>query len=340
MKKILFFATVVVIGLSSCSKDEVIIDQSPDNLIGFDTCTGVTNRATEMVDANFKTFNVSAYYLADAWSSGTVGTPYINNEVIDRTGTSAKWVITSGKHYYWPMGTTDNLNFFATSPAQNLSGAASGMPSFTYNVNPSVTDQEDLLVALAMNKTKANTNGSNGAVNFTFSHALTKIQFSAACAVTGGMICKVKKIEVIDVFPTNTYTFASSGGAWATAEGTKTNYTYYENSTGSDISTVTPSKTNVDGTNGALMMVPQTIGTINIQVTYDVYQNDIKIADFTTTPKKVAITDNWEKGKSIRYNLVLPATGGTGGASEITFTTDELGAWDSEGAADVTVPAN
>ena len=81
--------------------------------------------------------------------------------------------------FYWPA--TDQVSFFAFSPntTEQFSwgaAAAKTAPTLTYTVKDAVKDQEDLVVAEAMNKQKA-TSGSTEAVALNFKHALTKVGF-------------------------------------------------------------------------------------------------------------------------------------------------------------------
>ena len=63
--------------------------------------------------------------------------------------------------------------------------------------------------------------------------------------------------------------------------------------------------------NGALMLIPQSLTSANIVISYNVLKGDNVIKKVTDESISLATTGNWEAGKKIRYTLDLTATGTT-----------------------------
>lgn len=189
MKKSLLFLAGAIVMLSlmiSCSQDDS--DMPNDNInssktIGFKTFLdkNVTRGISTVAGALKQDFWTYAYYDSIGDRSTSILTPNFmyNQHVIYNDST-----FTYSPTKYWPN--TGDVDFYAWTPntSANLtitnptSTTSVGYPTFTYTVNNTIANQEDLLVAAAEDQ-----DGTSGTVNLQYDHALTKVGF---CARTSG----------------------------------------------------------------------------------------------------------------------------------------------------------
>ena len=111
-----------------------------------------------------------------------------------KKGTGDEYTANTNPKVYWPGG-SKNATFFAVAPYNSTAAAVSaesGGPKITYTVPQTVSDQEDLLLAVAKN---VKCDGKN-APSLTFNHALAAIKF-----VKGdlGGFTDITKVEIIGV---------------------------------------------------------------------------------------------------------------------------------------------
>lgn len=323
MKKILL-AAVAALAIVGCTQNEEIENVGNKAEISFKTIVSKTTRVTPMVTDNFSTFKVNAYN-TEAVEMGTeasLGTKFM--EDVTATKTENTWGIDKGP-FYWPM--TDNIQFFAYSPATNVKSyaATTGYPTFSYTVQP-VASQEDLLVAKVENATKAK-NGTNG-VSLAFAHILTQINFSAK--LEADATYTVTKIEISGANKTGTFTYgaATLTGAWtATSEAASYEYAGNYNVTRDENNIVTFST----GAN-ALMLLPQTLSAgAKISITYSVVKGGT--TTFSGTKEVSLSGQKWEIGKNLRYTLELSSD-----ATAVTFN-PTVNEWSTEEPGTITPPA-
>lgn len=309
MKQV-FFAALAALAITSCSQNEEITGSDNDSQIRFNTIVNKSTRATPMVTDNFDSFTVYGYN-TEATFDGTasLGTAFMDN-VSATKGQDGTWTLAGGP-YYWPL--KGNMQFIAYSPATNVKnyaiGDPSGFPSFNYTIQ---TVQEDLLAAQTLNATK-----DGNAVQLSFSHILTQINFSAQ--LEADFTYDISAIKVIGVNNTGTFTYAASKGAWSGTSGA-VSYEY----AGDFAATATDNVVDLSTASNALLLMPQTLPDgAKIEITYK--------ATATTGNKQVTFDGTkevdmkgvvWEPGKNIRYKLVLPSD-----AQSVSFST-QLNGWD------------
>lgn len=288
---------MAALAITSCSQSEdAAIPYSGDQEISFNTVVNKSTRATAMVTDQFSDFTVYGYKAdGDFDGSTALGTVFMDG--ISVTKTDAQWTVAGGP-YYWPA--KGKVQFFAYSPATSVKsfavGNPAGFPSFSYTIQD---QQEDLLAAQVLNAEK-----SENAVQLSFSHLLTQINFSAE--LEEGFKYEISSIKVTGVQNTGTFTYAASKGAWTGTSGAAS-YEY----TGNFAATVTDNVVNFATDNSALMLMPQTLpADAKIEVTYK--------ATATTGNKEVTFDDTktvslsgaiWTPGQNIRYKLLLPSDG-------------------------------
>lgn len=326
MKKLFLFLAIAAIGFASCSDDQ--IDDSPSNSrIGFKTMIGKNGnlKVAELLNANFADFKVSAYYTGATPMGAAVSLQkYLSN--ISVTKPAATWIYSND--YYWPA--TGNLQFFAYRGTLDapLAETSTGYPTFDYTVK-AVASQEDLIVAEGIDKTIA-----VPTVPFTFSHALTQINFSVKGAVAGPTY-RIKKIELKNVVNKGTFKYGAdfAAASWTPSAilADKANYVYYNDATtGTLVNTSLVSFGNGNPLSTALMLLPQTSANFVIEVTYDVEIEGIDIKENKVATITLPST-TWNKGKKIRYNLTVPVEG-----TRIEFTAT-VSPWETETTSDQTL---
>lgn len=308
MKQILL-AAFAALAITGCSQSEDITTPDGDSQIAFNTVVNKSTRATAMVTDNFKNFTVYGYNPEGSFDGTTaLGSPFMDAVAATKT---EGWALTGGP-YYWPA--KGNVQFFAYSPATNVKtyavGDPAGFPSFTYTIQ---SEQEDLLAAQVLGAAK---NGN--AVQLSFSHILTQINFSAT--LEAGFKYDITDITVKGINNEGTFTYAAAKGAWSATAGA-VDYKY----AGNFAATATDNVVNFGSGTNALMLLPQTLpvgATIEVTYTATAETGNKQVTHNGTESVDISgIT--WTPGQNIRYKLGLPSD-----AQAVTFE-PIVGDWDA-----------
>ena len=301
---------LAIAAMAGCSKSEVVDTPNGDGNtpIKLKTFVGKSVKATETKTDNLTAFQMTAYTTSAAFP-GTAATeeptPFIASQIVSRTGESSpySWPYTGPQ--YWPQG--KKVSFFAYAPTTGVTyaaPAAAGWPGFTYTVAAEAS-QADLVVA---QRTSQDATSNNGSVALNFNHALSQILFSAKCA-NADFTAVVKTIELSGIQNAGTYTFATSAtegtaieGSWSGVKGAE-GYAYLTNGTAAIAKTTSDP---IAGTNGALMLMPQTLTGAKLKVVYTVTigSGDSK-QSFDVTKENVELTGTWAPGMKYTYDLTL-----------------------------------
>ena len=304
MKKILLTA-VAVLAIVGCSQNEEIENVGQKAKIDVTTVVKGTTRAAVTSNDNFTAFTINGYTVAvaDIASSG-LGTAYMYK---DYTGKKGSWA-TTGDDIYWPLD--ENMEFFAypTELKANVQAPGTGYPTFTYAIG-AVGAQTDLVVA---HKSVASV-PTGGKLELTFKHILTRINFSyvpenAAYTYTVSNIT-INKVEGEDAI----YTFAADDkGSWSAGSNKNVDYVYpvLKDPVAADGAYA------LDTQDGSLMLLPQSVASKTISVTYKTEKDGHTYFEGT---KVVTLGESakWDIGKNIRYKLTLPV-----GAEKVTVDTN------------------
>ena len=194
MKKVIF-ALAAVVALAACSQEDVIVADK-GAAIGFDTFVENSTRVAEdpsyTNDDLFDDFRVYGF---------VEGAPLFKGTLVsgDGLGNNGNWIYDGTQ--YWIAGA--NYVFYAVAPASNnmsnVSYTAADGVSFTYT---NVSGEEDMLYAYA--EETGDVSG-NDAVEFAFSHILSKVKFT----FTNGYNATNATIKVKDVVITNAHNTAN-----------------------------------------------------------------------------------------------------------------------------------
>ena len=301
---------LAIAAMAGCSKSEVVDTPNGDGNtpIKLKTFVGKSVKATETKTDNLTAFQMTAYTTSAAFpgtASTDEPTPFIASQIVSRTGESSpySWPYTGPQ--YWPQG--KKVSFFAYAPTTGVTyaaPAAAGWPGFTYTVAAEAS-QADLVVA---QRTSQDATSNNGSVALNFNHALSQILFSAKCA-NADFTAVVKTIELSDIQNAGTYTFATSAtegtaieGSWSGVKGAE-GYAYLTNGTAAIAKTTSDP---IAGTNGALMLMPQTLTGAKLKVVYTVtIGSGDSEQSFDVTKENVELTGTWAPGMKYTYDLTL-----------------------------------
>lgn len=287
---------LAIAAMAGCSKSEVVDNPNGDGNtpIKLKTFVGKSVKAAETTTANLTSFQMEAYTTAAAYPGADAPTSFISSAVT----TPGSWTYTGPQ--YWPQSL--KVSFFAYAPTTGVTyaaPAAAGWPGLTYTVAAEAS-QADLIVA---QRTDQDASTNSGSVALTFNHALSQILFKAKCA-TADFTAVVKTIELSGIQNEGTYTFATSAtegtaieGSWSGVKGAA-GYAYLTNGTAA----ITSAGEAIAGTNGALMLMPQTLTNAKLKVVYEVTLGNQK---FDVTKEDVALTGTWAPGMKYTYDLTL-----------------------------------
>ena len=220
------------------------------------------------------------------WSSVS-GSTSVNEQIHGIPMTKGNGSDYNASGVYWPGG-SNNATFFAVAP-NNCSGASitanSGGPTITYTVPQTVSNQEDLLVAVAKD---VKCDGKNAPNPLVFNHALAAIKFEAGKL---GDFTSISNVEIRGVNNKGKLSsFETPSWTGQTIDGTVAN-TY----TISDLSNV-------------LFLMPQIFtDDAEIKVTFSDGSNS---QDFTAKLKDNTNT-SWQAGHQYTYQLSINKVTGT-----------------------------
>ena len=298
MKK-LFFAAIAIAALASCNKDQVInFDKFPINF--GEAFVDNSVRATD------NTYGVKALTAFKVYGTvtGTAGTVNIfNGDAV--TGTVGQNVWSCDNQQYWIPGA--DYNFAAVVDANAVGQDTYKMPTtITYQTE----GQKDLLYATA---TVDNATATQELVNFTFSHLLSKAQFTVTSNTAGGYYHSVTGIKVSN-FETGTYTIA--GGTWAGTTPKDIEFGSVE-----EVTAESGEKTNLT----QVLLIPNT-ATFNVSFTVELYKDGVKLGTETITK---AVETNLVAGHA--YNFTIACSVG----NPIQFKVENDPTWADE--PDITV---
>ncbi len=321
MKKVLL-AIAAVATITSCSQNEEFENPTQKAEINVSTVVKTTSRAAVTNNENFTAFKVSSFIVANDFDFSTtlLGDPYMDG--VSYKGKKGSWTTDDVNKYYWP--TDKNVQFFGypegctlTTPTKN------GYPTLTFTIGENSSTQTDLVVASEnMSKSAA----TNNTATLNFKHVLTKINFSYKPEDTN-YDYKITEIKIVGAKGGEaTYTFNKDviDGTWSDGVEVAEGYTYsIANTLGSADA---GSYYALDSADGSLMLLPQNVKDVKINITYTTKKtiNAVEETFFSGTKVVTLPSGSWGVGKSIRYKLTLPV-----GAEKIGIAT-EVKDWSEE----------
>ncbi len=260
-------------------------------------------------DAPVGSFGVLGYVVPSGTWNSSLTPSFMYNTQVTRQGTSGNYTFQYYPGKYWPTVGTDLVKFFAYYP-YNGNGitlspsTATGYPNITYVPSTTVSDQVDLMYA---SPSAANNQSSGSAVGLSFSHALTRISFSAECNLSN--VIKVQSIALTGIKSKGTLSYDPSvaSSPW-TLSSSSTDTTTYKVST-SDGTLIPESSQvlntsdyqNLESYSGSLLLLPQSVTSANSLVVKYTVDGVAKVSTLYLP------TATWMMGQNINYQLMLGA---------------------------------
>jgi hypothetical protein len=260
-------------------------------------------------DAPVGSFGVLGYLLTGgAWSSSLTSS-FMYNTQVTRSGSSSSYTYNYFPVKYWPDNTSDKVQFFAYYPYQGngvtlSSATTTGYPTITYTPGTTVSSQVDLMYA---SSSAVNNKMTSTAVNLGFSHALTRISFSAKLdpSFTTQKVF-IQSIQITGIKSSGTLSFDPSKSSSPWTIGTATSSYTASVSDGSLLPTAnqalsTSAYNLMTNYTGYLLLLPQSVTTSNTVVVNYTVDGTAKTATYTLSAA------TWSMGQGINYQLIIPA---------------------------------
>lgn len=287
MKK-LFILAVAAIAVSSCTNKEVV-DVPEGNTIGFSTFVGKSTRA------DVTTENITEMYVYGQHGDVTDFDGGTTAKVTKENGT---WTYSPLR--YWVAG--ESYYFAATAPIVSGATYTNGSLSFAYTV----TDGETDLVTAANAVVTALASGNN-AVDFTFKHALSKVQFTFNSEWDKNSEVTVSDVTLSGVQNAGTITTtANSTQNWTATSGNAT-YSYAS-------PTIPVNENNAVSVAAEAIvkyLLPQTLTADAITLTFTVTVETKGVDEPKTKTRSVRLpvepVSAWDAGNVYNYSLTINA---------------------------------
>lgn len=306
----LFLAVCAVAALASCSKEEVV-SYDKGEVIGF--ANPFVNKSTraDYDNAANKVQAFKVYGIVTPQAAGAATTQIYNGNNVTR-GTKADreaWTCSGTTQYWLP---SSDYSFAAIVDGE---AETTALPVTIEHTVADGANNKDLLYATKDVETDnlAEPTGvnSNGAVEFEFSHILSKMQFTIVNGTNQHY--QVKSITVTGVADKGVYTVA--GGTWAQKGTSTTSLTFGTADVAANSAGVVASETR------QILPVAQ---TLQVTIVYDVIDVDGTTVVGTLT-KTGTITEKTYV-KNTRYNVTATLT-----ANAIQFTLGTVNGWSEDG---------
>lgn len=315
MMKKTFIALLAIVSVAACNKAEVIGSQEGE-VIAF--ANPFVDNATKAADKTYSGDKALTAFNLYGTVTGTTGTINIYNGC-QVTGSVGNAVWTCPVDQYW---IADANYAFAAVADGTVAVDANGIPAtITCNTTVDVNNaQKDLLYATATATGQAS---NNEKVNFTFSHLLSKAQFTVKSNTQGDYYYSVKNIN-INHYINGTYTVAD--GSWAVT-GEKGNTAF------GDIMDVRATDTNGKTCEFQRLLIPTT-DEFTVSCTIELWNangaaDDVKLS---TEEKTFTVTQDLVKGQAYDFNLSLAV------GELIQFTVTQKPTWaPATGGSNVTL---
>jgi hypothetical protein len=310
-----FFALVLSLAALlpfACESDDIGKGNQPldGNAIRF--AAGAPVRSSgDQTATNMAEMAVFAYRTQGDWDEGTSLPNFMYNQSVTQSGGS--WTYAPPK--YWPSAGGSNpekLSFFAVSPVPSggngivpLTGSSdAGYPAFTVTPPASPAAQADFCVATPV-MNALSTTYAGGQVPFAFDHAMAKVTFSAQYDSSEDLVVAVGEIKLKGLISSHTLRLTSTGFAWDAFGASPTTADYTLSTLDNTLvctrlSNATSTLVSTDA--GALMLIPQTISTAQIEVT--LWVGSEKIVRTANMPS--AFT--FDAGETYNYSLTINDT--------------------------------
>lgn len=318
MKKSILLLGMAIMGITSCTNDEVLEVKNNEKAIGFQSFVNKGTRA-DVKTGELKNFWVQAQY-GDEYKS-----LFTSAENVYLDGT--EWKYTNTK--YW----TANTYYFVAYADDNTSITAPGYVTINNgslsisNFSPTYTAGSETTAATSSTKDivadVVETTGGvtrTDAVDFTFNHLLSKVTFTVVN--TGEFPMEITALKITGLKQTGSITMAhntdlTSDPIWRVSGEDVTIYPIAQSS--SNIAK------NGRVASAEFLLIPQALDNVKFEIMATFYSSEgpVSYKDFTGTNAgfiKTASYDSWLAGNVYNYTISLPSA-----AQPIEFNVSSTG---------------
>jgi hypothetical protein len=323
-------ALIAAVAYTSCA-DTGEEEQTRTGAVTFtveDVAGVVTRSASELTTGNITSFGVFAHHTGNknfaAVANGDEGwrPNFMYGQSVTRANDTSPWTYSPVK--YWPYAADEKVSFFALSPTPSASNGltapaadyAGGYPEITFTPASDVVQQLDFCVASAVDRTAA-----AGSVPFTFTHALTKINFDAKYSgfIPEGTYLSLTQIVLRKVYSEGALVFTASpaGFEWNIDNNSAADYTLEQASGHLLGHALTESLQSFSTQMGTLMLLPQTLpdeATIETYISLLSASGGYSITEFVVSVSVGGMV--WPAAKEVNYGLNI----NIGVLTEVGFT--------------------
>lgn len=303
MKKMCLLAAMAVVGMTSCTNDEVM-EISEGRAISFENA--VLKKGATALEAG--TFNICAFKFAATGPHGA--TPEFTDLYTlgtDKYGASAdKMRYYDGVNSYWFYGYA-KTNATTTTAATAFNATLTGTNTFTAAASPklaftAVAGDEDIVVMATGEKTIGT--AQNPQMPITFFHALSRVRFTAKTDTYDSPVSQIKITGITFTTPKNACDITGFGPAKGNVSVVATGSTAGSYSITSNFQTeLTTTVENAETTDKVFFVVPQDLSATSLKVDYTV-GGVAKTKTFDlTTPSQVTLVAGSSYNFEITINL-------------------------------------
>lgn len=324
MKKTLLFALCSAMAVSSCTKDELEVQNrtSEGEKLTFGQSVVMESRAIDKASfVNGDKILVNACLTEKETLGGNFTNNFMSNVPVTKVE-NGYWSYEVAK--FWPKNWSSRISFVANYPSSVEPKISQGICSFYYKVNLDPALQEDFMWASITDAYSGDRNGTyqNGIyenpatkpsvnVDFRFKHALSKIVFRAkASKYYDGARINITDVNVYNLYSTGVYSLTEklSKGSWMV-----TGYPYYNYTVLDGSEVVELSSSSYKTLGHSLLTIPQTmategefIPTVTIRYTVSYPAPEQTVVEERTFPlvhKNLPNGNTWEQDMVYYYDF-------------------------------------
>ena len=311
----LILATLALVALAACTKDNVVNVTTPDNEIGFNA---VTQRATKANDAIISgaTYGTDNTFQLWGWQSEAgdfseflddASSNFMSNITISWCGgpqSRANAWRNSEYYYYWPF--TGKLSFLAIHPStvaptstgwdEDNDVPQAAINDYTIDTDPETTNETVDLMFATNEGTRTSVLAGDGKVGLVFKHALSQIEVKVKTNenYSHDVTFDVESVTFHNIDLSGDVTYINDAIAWTDNTTQTVDWVYYN--------TVKEGITNAYQTYGAPKVnIPQPANAeTTITIGYSMTQHESDKITGTVTISKPQL---WEAGKKYNYTI-------------------------------------
>lgn len=329
MKKI-FFAVLALAAMASCSKEYTVDYNKQAIAFGEAFVDNGTRADYSQTDKPVEAFNVwgnltGSYSNTVQIFNGAAVTKPTEPYYDDQTGAYSTVAWICNEVQYWvPSASYEFAAIVDCDYPTNVTLTSTGLPATIPFTVADGDANKDLLYAEATATTDENAAPSVNPVAFTFTHLLSKIQFTIANKMAAKYSIKVTGITVTGAREDGLYTIGTENSTWATTtEDTVPSLTFGTTDVIASANTAVASETR------QILPVAQTLA---VTIAYEIYFKDGSVDKLVASTTKSGNIPAQTYQKNTVYNIKAEID-----ATKIQFSVNAVGGFNASTGGDITV---